>query len=170
MLISVADTWLHLTTKSVQYSQVVVNAQQRQAYGRGLSDGCTQWYVSNISQEACTAGGGVILDLPRVFDTLYNLSSDNLITTFNDSGQIYAIITEPNPSPDVDFTASTFALSSHCELINQDCNLTEVARVDIPYNCKKINFAGNLGNGERYSTSNSSTVRTEGTTRRCRQR
>ena len=148
MLISVADTWLHLTTKSVQYSQVVVNAQQRQAYGRGLSDGCTQWYISNISQEACTAGGGVILDLPRVFDTFYNLSSDNLITTFNDSGQVYAIVTETNPSPDVDFTASTFALSSHCELISQDCNLTEVARVDIPYNCKKINFAGNLGNGD----------------------
>ena len=132
----------------MQYSQVIVNTQQRHSYGRGLSADCVQWYVSNVSQEACTAGGGAISDITGVFNTLYNISSDNRITTFNDSGQVYAIVAEPNPSPSVDFTASTFAIASQCELISHDCNLTELSRPDKPYNCKKINFAGNLGNAD----------------------
>jgi len=136
---------------------VLDNGQQRQAYGRGLSDYCTQWYINFPDLAACTAGGGHLLDEQEIFQTFYNVSTRNRIISHNDSGQVYTLVADPAPRPDVDFTASTFALSTRCELITQDCNHTHPSSNYMPFNCKNINFTGEFtGNELLFNTYNSS--------------
>lgn len=145
---SVANAWLHLTTKAVQFSQVTGNGQQIHAYGRGLSSECTDWYINFPDRAACTARGGVPLDEDEIFHTLYNISTNNRIISHNHSGQVYALIADPGSRPNVDFTASTFAVATQCELITKDCNHTHLASVSMPFNCKNIKFAGDLAENQ----------------------
>ena len=114
LLISVADTWLHLTTESVQYTRVdPQQPEQRHAYGRGLSPYCVQSMLPpNTGNRSCTAMGGTLLNKTDVFNTLYDLSPANRVQTFNStaSNLTYAFLAAPNPNPAIDFTTSTFAL------------------------------------------------------------
>ncbi|KAK0707747.1 hypothetical protein B0H67DRAFT_321678 [Lasiosphaeris hirsuta] len=149
LLISVADTWLHLTTQSVQYSRITAQpAVEHHEYGRGLSEYCVQAMLPRLTgNRSCTAMGGNLLNESDVFNTLYDLSPANRIHIFNDtiSRHTYALIAAPSPDPAIDFTASTFALSTQCTLITRACNLRLSSSVSYPFDCKSvIDFGGDL--------------------------
>ncbi|KAI9765133.1 MAG: hypothetical protein M1840_007840 [Geoglossum simile] len=154
LLISLADTWLHVTTKTVQYLQVSPVSTPDRTFGRGLSARCMDWYrpIPNPQGDitpcsiSVAASGALLANPSKIFETINNRSSDNRIAMVT-IGPTYALLVDPSASRDLDFTASTFAVRTQCELISKKCNLNAAYGASTPFNCPDINFKGDVSAG-----------------------
>jgi hypothetical protein len=152
VLISLADTWVHVTTKTISYTQVSTNTNPSLSLGRGLSPECLDWYASTKydnpdgSIDPCSlsvaASAIFLINSSEAYQTVNNISKNRVDTV--SLASTYALLVDANPSQDVDFTASSFAVSTQCTPISQECGLNADIGTSTPFNCPNINFKGDV--------------------------
>ncbi|WPH00014.1 Hypothetical protein R9X50_00283700 [Acrodontium crateriforme] len=167
-LVFAADTWLHLTTKSIEFIQTQPLLPPPD-YSFRLMENCTYGNNSIMYQEfiapvqgrgGCTIGvadpaqiaaGGqqtILLDGSEAVMVLNNVSDFIMVSTYVDGdGQPYSYLTIP-PSPEraaTDFTADTYAMRTQCTPISTECDLRAVSQISTPYSCSP-GFHGDLYN------------------------
>ncbi|PWY96049.1 hypothetical protein BO94DRAFT_530757 [Aspergillus sclerotioniger CBS 115572] len=154
-LVSAADTWLHLTTKTVPFYRATVVTNNTD-YSFGLTPQCLTGNNSVAAQEAVAATGGIcsvsmgvtgqflsnatvslgvlnnVSDFATVYD--YGVSFDNNVTTYSYLGLPEGSVTGR------DWEATTYGARTQCQMISKQCNLTEVMTT-LKYNCSSA-FAG----------------------------
>ncbi|CAD0089684.1 unnamed protein product [Aureobasidium mustum] len=141
LLVIFADTWLHIATKTVTFTQLLEANDSPASYGFGLKEPCT---LTNNSYESSTSGGACSLN-PAATNTflmngtqslqiLNNVSSLATVSTII-SGQEYAYLAVP-PSEklaDEDWRAESFALQTQCRLASEECNMEATHGTNTPF-------------------------------------
>lgn len=79
----------------------------------------------------------------EAYQTLSNVSSINRIFTFEHEGVAYTYLGEANIPNNVDFQASTFALTTQCKAISKACGLTAAYGASTPFTCTSA-FQGDV--------------------------
>jgi hypothetical protein len=160
-MILVTDTWLHVVTSTIPYSRTTPSVTSS-FYGRELGS----WYqYYNTSTEdnqrftfnniTCNLGSNVpILSVAdEAYLVLNNLSSVHQVSTFEQEGQLYALLTNTSLPIDVDFQTSSFATATKCRLSNHDCGLKipkikagdDHLKLNLSFSCSP-EFRGDLTN------------------------
>ena len=157
-MITAADTWLHLATKSVQFIQYKSNYPPVNTFGRRLSPFCLrQAAITNHSVFACTltqsspaylAGGG------EGTRTLNNVSALNQLFTVEHAGQTFVFLGDPSlTSTDTDLVATTFALNTQCRPYSQECHVDFGFGPATQFSCNAQWFEGVLEHPPLYPVS-----------------
>ncbi|OAP61647.1 hypothetical protein AYL99_03850 [Fonsecaea erecta] len=151
-LVFLADTWLHITTSTVNFVQVspVTGGTN---YSLTLKPACL---TSNNSMAvalatangACNVNSGAtqifLADSRQTLQTLNNVS--NTIAVFNNGPDpTYTYLGIP-PSAGIagrDYTATTFGMRTQCRPISNECNLNGLIGASTPFMCTPA-FAGDL--------------------------
>ncbi|PYH89986.1 hypothetical protein BO71DRAFT_402603 [Aspergillus ellipticus CBS 707.79] len=151
LLVSLADTWLHLTTTTVSFAHVT---SIYATYSFGLTPQCLQSNNSIAGQRAANsvcsvsvaATGAFLANATVSLGVMDSVSSLATVSTHEANQTSYAYLGIPD-SPVVarrDFAAETYGASTQCALISSQCNLTKVATT-LRYNCSS-GFAGYIEN------------------------
>lgn len=145
-LILAADTWLHVTTSSVNLPILSPSAPSH-TYGRTLSQSCRD-YTSITSNPIVPcivhlASSDYIDGVRDAIETINNISSTNLVAATTQGNMSYSYLAPSNPRPNVDFRASTVALHTQCQPISKKCNLAAAFGAFTPYKCTDA-FQGDL--------------------------
>lgn len=153
LLVILADTWLHIATKTVTFTQLQRNIESPASHGFGLKESCTignnsYAYIGPLDGDNCT------LNIPitnillsnglQSLEVLNNVSSLATVSTIT-SGQDYAYLAVP-PSATLaneDWSAESFALQTQCRLASAECNLSGEYGATTPFNCSDA-FHGDL--------------------------
>ena len=145
-LILAADTWLHVSTSTVLFTQIVPASSGLHTYGRKLSSSCTGFqpyafeHVCNINNAATAS---FLVGASEAYRTLYNLSTLNQVRTAVVDGSIYTYLADAQTMPSLDYRASTVALNTQCVPISRACHLTAAYGASTPFNCTPA-FFGDL--------------------------
>ena len=151
LLIQGADTYLHIAIESISMIQIYAEAAESHLLSRGIAPWClsntTVGTFKNVNFWSCSVTP--ISDEDNFTIQLTNNSAINLLDIGADKdyalnytdadGISYAIIGPPRTSPDLDWTATSFAISTQCSAIPFNaCNIT-VETVDeetiFPFSC-----------------------------------
>jgi len=158
-MIAAADAWLHITTTTVPFVQVSIT-DATHSFGRGLSSDCINTYMDDPRPgyvwAPCTVGDqGTITGAPEAFKTVNNVSTVNRLITVSESGLQYVFLGDAQASDNIDFVASTVAISTYCVPITRDCNIQyndrirarqdtfQSGAIGMPFNCSSA-YSGNL--------------------------
>ncbi len=175
MLVIAADTWLHISTKTVNFTRVTPGRRQgsnfADRYGYGMRPQCT---IHNNSYSAQAQAGvddpcslrigtkfAYMVNPDESMKVLNNVSDNTIVQTI--SGSAVRTITADNIgdrntpytflTPQLsealartDYTADTIAMQTHCRPITRECNLTALAGISAPFDCRPLlpAFAGDL--------------------------
>jgi hypothetical protein len=162
----VADTWLHVTTKTVNFTQLTPAPRGVRAdrYGFGLRPACTSTNNSFVTQSvgACSlnraATNTFLMNPNEALQALNNVSDRVTVQTISgsarsaggdgDRGTPFSYFA-PRSSPPhdrTDYTASTFALQTHCRPVSEECKLTAESGASTTFNCDPLlpSYAGNI--------------------------
>jgi hypothetical protein len=171
ILISAADTWLHVTTKSVQFFKLERIGQDGDGHvtenvyidNRCFDDRYLRPYydemsgTTKVSSCAVTIGGdsyGTAVVSPTI-ELLGGVSDRYAIYNYTEFA--YVGYSENDPMwydrNKFDFMANAFAVSTTCRSIATDCTIPLIGEVlstynisDIPFSCTSHSaFSGNLG-------------------------
>jgi hypothetical protein len=148
-LIVIADTWLHAATSIIQLLQALPGSSSVSTFGRGFySSECINdaYYPCSISTGNHDTG---LINGSEGFRTLANTSTQNLLLSFLYKGQSYALITDANVPQDTVYQAQTFAVTTQCTLITEECGLSLGTAGSTPFNCSG-EFSGYLPNYKYY--------------------
>ena len=152
VLIFLADIWLHLATTTVSFVQLLPVSPTISSFGRGLSPNCSSIYANAVPGGAfgilpCTLDRGAsntfLIGATEGYKTVNNISTLNQLITVNQSNQIYVLLGDVNAPNNLDFSASTFGISTQCTPISTACNLESTSGATTPYNCTAA-FNGDL--------------------------
>jgi hypothetical protein len=117
-------------------------------FGRGFaSSDCvtiTNTYTNPCSVSVGEHGPYFIYGGAESFATLANTSSQNLVLLFQYEGKSYALITDANIPQETSYQARTFAVTTQCTLIDDECGLYSSALYG-DFNCSG-EFSGSLPN------------------------
>jgi hypothetical protein len=141
-LIVIADTWLHATTSTIQILQALPGTSSVSTFGRGFYSS----YCVNITYPCSVSTGNQgtgLINGPEGFKTLANTSSQNLVLSFLYKDQSYVLITDAQVPQDTGYQAQTFAVTTQCTLISQECGLYMGPAGSSPFNCS-AGFSGDL--------------------------
>ncbi|KAG9896406.1 1,3-beta-glucanosyltransferase gel3, partial [Aureobasidium melanogenum] len=145
LLVISADTWLHIATKTVTFTQLQKADETSASHGFGLTEACTisnnsYAYVGPLEGDNCT------LNIPTTnillanglqsLEVLNNVSSMTTVSTIT-SGQDYAYLAVP-PSAvlaNEDWRAESFALQTQCRLASAECNMSGEYGAATPFHC-----------------------------------
>ena len=98
MLISLADTWLHLATNTVEITQFQANNPPQSTFGRGLNQFCINNITDGCFPDRCPCTLEGVLGALRLiggaeaYKTLSNISTIHRLLTAYDSGKHYALL------------------------------------------------------------------------------
>lgn len=154
LLVSAADTWLHLTTTTVPFTQIIPVANPVE-YSFGVIPQCLKRNNSVAAQslftytnEICSvsnAGQSTFLRKPSItLQMLSNLSSVATVYThttksdeipYNYLGIPYDVL-----DADHDFTAHSYASHTSCHMMTKRCDVKTDAS-SVPFNCS-VSFNG----------------------------
>ncbi|THV71581.1 hypothetical protein D6D28_04326 [Aureobasidium pullulans] len=156
-IVFIADTWLHVTTKTVNFVDVQpLQGSGLPSYGFALSDNCTktnnsapaQWQLLAATNGSCSIeyynNGPVLNEGSRVLSVLNNASQLTTVSTFGDVTP-YTYLGAP-PSmvlPNQDYTATTFGALTQCRPISKECNLNPFSFVSTNFICSPT-FKGDV--------------------------
>lgn len=125
ILVFATDTWLHFTTKTVNFTQVTPNATESNL-SYILSPNCTN--INSTFEGGCTlnpaATAVFVLNGPTVLKVLGNISDTiNVQTIPLSDGLQYAYIgNTPHPQfASIDYSAQTWAVQSSCTPVTSEC-------------------------------------------------
>ncbi|KAK4888698.1 hypothetical protein LTR27_012437 [Elasticomyces elasticus] len=157
-LVFLADTWLHFTTRPVNFSQVQPVGTMP-SLGFGISADC----ISNMTAVANAVGKypdgswhsricsvnpaatAVFLTNPtQALQVLNNVSEITMASTYL-ADLPYVYLTVP-PSPSIaalDYSVETFAIQTQCRAISTECNLYPLYGSSTPYYCTPA-FSGDV--------------------------
>lgn len=133
------DTWLHVATSTISYSRTTPSVTDSY-HGRDLGPWREDyWNQSSLTKITCNLGSNIpILSVAdEAYLVLNNLSSVHQVSTFEQEGQLYALLTDTSLPLDIDFQASSLAAATKCRVSNDDCRLNASAY----YYDQKLNFS-----------------------------
>lgn len=152
MLVSAADTWLHLTTTTVAFTRVSPVTSHTD-YSFGLLPQCLQGNNSVAAQRIDATGpvcsvslaatGSFLANATTSLQVMNNVSDQAAVYTYVDKNKTpytYLGIPESASLSTRDFTAKTYGARTQCELISTKCDLRNVAS-SVKFNCSAA-FAG----------------------------
>lgn len=143
----VADTWLHLTTESVNVVRVTRLSMNEALYSVGIQPQCTSTNNSYTALEAanldCTVTtrltGPAIANGEATLQTLNNRSSLFAILRYSELPEMQYLSPVPGKiNASHDYTASTFAAKTLCKPISQQCDL--ILNNNATFNCSNGAF------------------------------
>lgn len=136
-LVLVTDTWLHFTTKTVNFYQIHTNPDNS-GLGFGVYQNCTNVDHSLLGCNLNNPASGDVLLNPDPMRVLSNISDTMMIPIHVESHDQYAYVANPQTarlSP-LDFTVSTYAIQSQCTPVTSQCAKPEdVFGVSTRFNC-----------------------------------
>ncbi|RAK93391.1 hypothetical protein BO79DRAFT_267496 [Aspergillus costaricaensis CBS 115574] len=154
-LVSLADTWLHLTTTTVSFTRATA-ATNNTDYSFGLTPQCLKGNNSVAAQEdtgLCSVSmavtGQFLANATVSLGVLNNVSDFATVYTYDNNGTMYSYLGIPEGTASVthrDYEAQTYGAATQCEMFSKRCNLTEVT-TSLRYNCSSA-FAGFIDSTE----------------------
>jgi hypothetical protein len=165
-LIQAADTYLHVTTEAVEWTQIEIQENSRYAFSRGLAPWCLDRPASGSVNNVNYWGCGMTVDPISLQAFPTNLSEFNIgdlaISTRNQildyvdtDGTSYALLGPANVPPGTDWRATTLGVSVQCHVVKKDsCTFLNVKTTDsqginAEFNCsKETNISGTIYNWE----------------------
>ncbi|OAP64018.1 hypothetical protein AYL99_03245 [Fonsecaea erecta] len=177
------DTWLHVTTSTVELDILSPPASTPSAsYGRGLIPLCYNqtWTPGDLNQ--CIGGlqlpGSIHFDsVSEATRTSMNLSTTNSVLTTTIDNMHFAFLTSAQRDSSLDFRARTYAMSTTCSPASKACDLQQIQwcqynggcalgevqmTLGMTYNCSpslygdinnNTGFTYEAGNGSSFGTS-----------------
>ncbi|KAH8594547.1 hypothetical protein B0O99DRAFT_742052 [Bisporella sp. PMI_857] len=137
-LVLATDTWLHFTTITVRFWQVVP-ALDAPTVGFGVYPNCTDILQPySISCNLNNPASGMVLLQNDPVKVLSNVSDSMLVQIHTVGANHYAYMTRPKSVQldSLDYTAKTYAIQSYCTPVTSQCiNPENVAGVSTPYKC-----------------------------------
>ncbi|KAE9379858.1 hypothetical protein N431DRAFT_325025 [Stipitochalara longipes BDJ] len=147
-----ADTWLHVTTKSVIFTQVLPVATTSD-YSLSLIPNCTLSNNSLVAPdvERCSiiVGGSsaYFVNPTQSLQVLNNVSEVTTVFIY-ESNLPYTYLGIPQDQvQQMDYTASTFGMTTQCKPISTECNLNPHDGGSTPWYCADT-WQGDLGGTE----------------------
>jgi hypothetical protein len=146
-MVFLADTWLHVATKTVTLVQVTP-VTTNIPYSLALNPECTAagGTPRNAALKACGLDDAAdhisLWDGAKSLQALNNVSEALIVLTLNNQ---YAYFGVP-PSEEVsrrDYTATTFGMQTQCRPVSKECGLWASDGASTPFNCSSA-FAGDL--------------------------
>jgi hypothetical protein len=149
-LVILADTWLHVATKTVTFTQLL-DTNSPAAHSFGLKEAYT---VNNNSWASSRAAGACALNLAATntflingtqsLQVLNNISSLATVATIN-TGQDYTYLAVPPAAglADEDWRAESFALQTLCRLVSEECDMVDLYGTSTPFDCSD-SFQGDV--------------------------
>ncbi|KJK68162.1 hypothetical protein P875_00108587 [Aspergillus parasiticus SU-1] len=152
LLVALGDTWLHLTTTTVEFTQVVPVTNQTN-YGFGLIPECLTSNNSVAAQSGeqilCSVSlavtGSFLRNGTTSLGVLNDMSDQATVSTYTDpQANKYTFLQVPEGASlsNRDYTAKTYGARTQCELISTKCKLQNNASI-VTYNCSS-DFAGSF--------------------------
>lgn len=119
----------------VEQTQLQINSPSVHSFGRGLiSSDCTENGTSSPCNIITAMGKNYLVSSSEAFKVLHNVSTINKVNYFPTGGsQAILYLGDAASSSNVDFKASTFAVSTQCQPITHDC--THMYPKDSRFNC-----------------------------------
>jgi hypothetical protein len=137
-----------LATKSVIIAQVYPSESYSQ-FGKGLALSCIDYVqlgddpgTSYPCTIIPTAQLEALVNASISYATLNNVSSTNLAELIVQDSLTYAILSDPSATADLDYSTTTFGVSTTCKPIGQECNLQNHMADTATFDCSPINFKG----------------------------
>jgi hypothetical protein len=150
LLVILADTWLHIATKTVTFTQLLEIGNPA-AHGFGLQKACTinnNSRVSSMAPGACAlnpaATNTFLINGTQSLQVLNNISSLATVSTIS-TNLDYAYLAVP-PSEglaDEDWRAESFALQTQCRLASEECGMDGTYGAFTPFKCSS-SFQGDV--------------------------
>ena len=138
LLVGAADTWLHVTTETVNFDQVTPNAAPTQRYGRQLPRDCALGVVNGVNHscaiEVPSSGPDYLINPSEVYQVLNDQSANNKVLTTQYRGQRLSYLAPSAIVPTLDFKATTIASLSECQSATDRCHASSSGY----YNCSAI--------------------------------
>lgn len=157
---SATDTWFHLETKTIKFTQAKEASNSLHRYGRDISSTCLNTHQTSLDiglNFAYPNGTIYDIELPCSVDPIDNhvqiANASEALSTANNASSInsaimvvlgnesYAILADANASTDLDFTASTFAANTQCTSITSQC-FKLLSSEETKFNCSLGRFSG----------------------------
>lgn len=151
-LIWATDTWFHVSTSTVPFSEISRLESALNAFGAQITPDCIGWFNDTtiagldrdfVLQKRCLLGhiGTMSGDAYQIMN---NVSDTHRVLTSSQNGSRFSFLAPANPPPGLDFRTSTFAVSSACQPISGLCNLADTGNYSFPlrYDCSP-DFQGN---------------------------
>ncbi|KAE9364794.1 hypothetical protein N431DRAFT_489274 [Stipitochalara longipes BDJ] len=148
ILIILADQWLHLATKSVIIPQIYPSAHYSSS-GKRLAESC----INDIQEGedpgtsypctiVVTALQEVLTNASIAYATVNNVSTTSRAELITQDSSTYAILSDPSTDPSLDYSTSTYGVSSTCKPIGAQCDFQQQMGDAVNFNCAPINFKG----------------------------
>ena len=126
ILIAAADTWLHVTTETVDFDQITPNLVSTQQYGRQLPQHCALGTI-NGTKHSCAIevpphGPDYLINPSEMYQVLNDQSTNNKVLTTDFAGQRFSYLA-PSVTPlTLDFEATTIGSHSECQSATERCH------------------------------------------------
>jgi uncharacterized membrane protein len=139
LLVFLADTWLHVTTSSTQFTQISPLPDPPQ-YSFGLTHNCTTGpsYYCYLRPAATNV---FLIDSQASFAVLGNISSTMTVITLGDF--TYLGVPDSPSLISTDYRAYTYALRTQCAPITGKCSMFSLDGANTPFYCTK-DFQGDV--------------------------
>lgn len=153
------DTWFGIVTTPVQVTQLQTITPPTKNFARGLINICTNSSDStangytttyngvNLNGDylPCTIAvgkeGKVLQSDSEAYQIMNGVSKTNIVKEYSsDPLKVFYYLSDTHASADVDYKATTFAVTTECEAITSKCNLNFLTST---FNCTP-SFAGSL--------------------------
>ena len=138
-MVLITDTWLHFTTKTVNFAQTSTNTEQPDHSFR-LVDRCTNVNITHFG--GCSlniaAAGAFLMNGSTSLAVLSNVSETTAVITYENKGRQFAYlgIAPQLQLADIDFTAKSWALETQCKPVTSKCIDDErIYGAAAPYKC-----------------------------------
>ncbi|KAE8363926.1 hypothetical protein BDV27DRAFT_165167 [Aspergillus caelatus] len=152
LLVTLGDTWLHLTTTTVEFTQVKPVTNQTN-YGFGLIPEC----LTSNNSVAAQSGEQILCSVSLAVTGSFLRNGTTSLGVLNDMSDLATVSTYTDPQANKytflqapegaslsnrDYTAKTYGARTQCELISTKCKLKNNAAI-VTYNCSS-DFAGSF--------------------------
>jgi hypothetical protein len=134
-----ADTWLHVTTKTVEFIQILPAANTSSDYSFIINPNCTYSNNSMAVQEYAQQGhcsyhvggyGCYFTNSTQSLQVLNNISDVASVFTYGISAPYTYLGVPESQSSERDYTATTFGMQTTCKPIAEECNLNGGSDID----------------------------------------
>jgi hypothetical protein len=151
MAVFLADTWLHVTTKTVDFLQVTP-VETVANYSLALNPDCA------VANESLWSSGGCSLNIAAT--AIFFMNATQSMQVLNNASDLMAVLTYDSNPPYTylgipqstelaqrDYTATTFGMNTQCKPVSNECNLYAFDGAETVFWCSDT-FQGELQNWE----------------------
>ncbi|KAK4077724.1 uncharacterized protein Triagg1_3418 [Trichoderma aggressivum f. europaeum] len=135
LVIPIIDTWFGLVVIPIEQTQLQINSPSIHSFGRGLiSSDCTDNGTGSPCNVITAMGKSYLVSASEAFKVLHNVSTIDRVNYFpTNQSPAVLYLGDAASSSNVDFKATTFAVSTQCQPITYDC--TYMQPNDSKFNC-----------------------------------